>query len=69
MSRPMTERQDYVYNAVIDFIKREDMPPTLRELEPLVGMGKCAIRDCLKSIEKKGFIELLPGKARGIKII
>lgn len=59
---------------VLSFIQKSQQetgfPPTVREIAEALGYrSPNNVRQHLRLIEQKGFIRLLPGKARGIEII
>jgi repressor LexA len=54
--------------AIRDFIHRQDMPPTVRELGQMFSLKSSTMFAHLKALEKKGFIRRTPGKSRGIQL-
>lgn len=65
----LTEQQA----RILDFIKRSaeqaGMPPTLAEICQEFGFSvRATAAQHLKAIEQKGYIELLPGTSRGIRL-
>ncbi len=67
MSTP-TDRQQ----AILDFLHAHrathGLPPTTGELAAAFGIQLNAARKHLQALAAKGLIELLPGKARGIRL-
>ena len=70
---PLTDRQKVVFRFVRRKIKSGN-PPTLSEIaekcypESELLAAKGAARQCLRSIENKGYITVVPMQPRGIKL-
>ena len=63
----LTARQSVVYDFIVEFLGKEGMPPTVREVATALGFKSLnSVREHLRLIEKKGFVELRAGVARGI---
>lgn len=65
----LTQRQLKTLDAIVDSIKDNGFPPTVRELQEALGVS--SVRGAavhLDALEKKGFIER-NGKARGIRVL
>lgn len=67
--KPITERQQQVLNALVDFHNLHGYPPTYSELARLISVasGNAAFEH-LRALEKKGYITIASGIARGIKV-
>jgi len=66
----LTDRQRQVLDFIRDTIGQKGYPPTVRDIAnhlDIVSLN--AVRRHLKSVEKKGYIHVEPGKSRGIKIL
>lgn len=58
-----------VLNAIVHFLDKNKIPPTIRELCKLTGYkSTCTVQDKLKSLESKGYIETTARGKRTIKI-
>lgn len=69
MSRGLTQRQNEILNFLREFIEMNGFPPTLREICLHFGMASTrASSDHLIALQRKGFITLDEGKARGIRL-
>jgi repressor LexA len=64
----LTDMQRRVLQAIRDFIRRQDMPPTVREIGQHFDLKSSTVFAHLKALEKKGFIRRTPGKSRGIQL-
>ncbi len=66
----LTDRQREVYRYIEERINREGQPPTIREIGDKFGLSSTnAVRDLLKALIKKGYIEKSAAVARGIRLI
>ncbi|MCD4782968.1 MAG: transcriptional repressor LexA [Candidatus Eremiobacteraeota bacterium] len=66
----LTDRQSQVLGFIRATIEQKGYPPTIRDIAnhlDIVSLN--AVRRHLKSIEKKGYIHVEPGKSRGIKLL
>lgn len=72
--KTMTPRQREIYDWIVEYMKREKMPPTLQEIVEAMGMhSKNGPAVQLRAIEKKGWIRRMAGpgpyrKSRGIRL-
>ncbi len=70
MDEPLTGRQAQVLALVRERIARDGMPPTRQEICAALGFrSPNAAEDHLRALARKGVIELLPGAARGIRVL
>ncbi len=70
MTDGLTEKQSEILRFVQYFLDSEGYPPTRREIaEGMAYKSDNAAQEHLLAIERKGWIELRPGIARGIKIV
>lgn len=68
--KPITDRQQQVLNAIVDFHNQHGYPPTYTELAARIGVASGnAAAEHLKALQKKGYITIATGTARGIKVI
>jgi repressor LexA len=72
MGEPMTEltaRQAEVLQLIADFLQATGFPPTRAEIAKQLGFRSAnAAEDHLRALERKGYIEMLPGASRGIRL-
>ena len=69
-TRPLTARQQEVYELIKTTIDATGMPPTRAEIARQLGFRSAnAAEEHLKALAKKGVIEMMPGMSRGIRVI
>lgn len=67
--RPLTPRQAQILALIKNNIMDTGMPPTRAEIANLLGFKSAnAAEEHLKALAKKGYIEMLPGTSRGIRL-
>lgn len=65
----LTPRQAEILAFIRDTIAETGMPPTRAEINAALGFrSPNAAESHLRALEKKGAIELLPGRSRGIRL-
>jgi repressor LexA len=65
----LTSEQERVYAFIVDWRKRSGFPPTVREIaDGLNYRSPNNVRQHLRLIERKGYLKIVTGKARGIEI-
>jgi len=65
----LTSEQQRVMSFILSYREENGIPPTVREIATALGYRSLNnVRQHLRLIEQKGFLRLLPGKARGIEI-
>ncbi|MGL5798520.1 MAG: transcriptional repressor LexA [Plesiomonas sp.] len=68
--KPLTERQQQVYNLIRDHIMETGMPPTRAEIARDLGFrSPNAAEEHLKALARKGAIEIVAGASRGIRLL
>jgi len=68
-NRPLTPRQQQIFDLIKEKISETGMPPTRAEIADFFGFKSAnAAEEHLKALAKKGFIEMLPGTSRGIRL-
>ncbi|EFG9986414.1 LexA family transcriptional regulator [Escherichia coli] len=66
----LTPRQSEVLDAINLYRDRTGFPPTIVELAGLIGCSSAnAAAGHVKSLQKKGYISVAPGVARGITVL
>jgi len=72
MGEPMNEltaRQAEVLQLIADFLQATGFPPTRAEIAKQLGFRSAnAAEDHLRALERKGYIEMMPGASRGIRL-
>ena len=65
----LTDRQQAILDFVRERIGRDGLPPTWAEIAQAFGFRQTrAAQKHLQALAAKGYLELLPGKARGIRL-
>ncbi|MCM3599024.1 transcriptional regulator [Metabacillus idriensis] len=66
----LTDKQNEVLNALYEFIKKEGLPPSYRDLMKIVNLkSSSTIKGHLDRLKEKGFITWEPGLPRTLKIV
>ena len=69
-SNKLSETQGKVLNFLNDYSREKGFPPTLREIASHFGLkGPKAPQKTLKILEKKGYLQRIPGGSRAIEIL
>jgi len=67
--RPLTPRQSQIFDLIKERISATGMPPTRAEIADFFGFKSAnAAEEHLKALAKKGYIEMLAGTSRGIRL-
>lgn len=67
--RSLTPRQEQIFDLIKEKIADTGMPPTRAEIASFFGFKSAnAAEEHLKALAKKGYIEMLPGTSRGIRL-
>ena len=67
--RALTDRQQAILDFVTTRITEQGLPPTLAEIAQAFGFNQVrAAHKHLQALATKGHLELLPGRARGIRV-
>jgi len=67
--RPLTSRQQQIFDFIREKISDTGMPPTRAEIAEFFGFKSAnAAEEHLKALAKKGYIEMLAGTSRGIRL-
>lgn len=70
MKRHLTARQQEIFDFVKQHIETTGMPPTRVEIAREIGFkSPNAAEEHLKALARKGYIEMLSGTSRGIRIL
>ncbi|MCP4711057.1 MAG: hypothetical protein GY869_20755 [Planctomycetes bacterium] len=68
--KPLTQKQEQVLDFVGQYSQEQGFPPTMREIGQAIDLPNIsAVRGHLAALEKKGYINKDPDKARSIRII
>ncbi len=70
MRTPLTERQNDAFEYIRRCIRDRRTPPTIQEMGTELGVrSPNAVVKLLKALERKGYIEREPRRARGLRIV
>jgi repressor LexA len=65
----LTPRQAEILQLIADFLQATGFPPTRAEIAQQFGFRSAnAAEEHLRALERKGYIEMLPGASRGIRL-
>ncbi|MDE1515628.1 MULTISPECIES: transcriptional repressor LexA [Vibrio] len=68
--KPLTPRQQQVFDLIKTQIEQTGMPPTRAEIAKELGFRSAnAAEEHLKALARKQVIEMVPGASRGIRIL
>lgn len=66
----LTKRQSEIFELIKSHIAESGMPPTRMEIAEVFGFrSPNAAEEHLRTLARKGYIEMLPGASRGIRVI
>ncbi len=66
----LTKRQGEILTLIQEYIYDEGYPPTRMEIAEAFGFrSPNASEEHLRALERKGYIEMLPGSSRGIRVL
>ncbi|MBL7995525.1 transcriptional repressor LexA [bacterium] len=61
----LTKKQDAVYQFILQSIKKNGFPPTLREIGNKFSLSLGTIQDHISLLKAKGYLKVKPNTARG----
>lgn len=68
--KPLTERQQQIYDLIKSHIQSTGMPPTRAEIASKLGFRSAnAAEEHLKALARKGAIEMIASSSRGIRLL
>lgn len=68
--KPLTDRQQQIYDLIKEHISETGMPPTRAEIAAQLGFRSAnAAEEHLKALARKGAIEMIAGSSRGIRLL
>lgn len=69
MNRPLTPRQQNVYDFIVKTMNELGYPPTRAEIARALGFrSPNAAEEHLRALNRKGVIRMIPGTSRGIRL-
>lgn len=70
LSIPLSPRQRQILTRIAEFIAQQGRPPTRADLARAMGLrNRQGIDQHLRALERKGYLELEPGIARGLRLV
>jgi repressor LexA len=68
--KQLTPRQQQVFELIRHYLQAQGMPPTRAEMAQALGLRSAnAVEDHLKALARKGYIEILSGRNRNIRLL
>ncbi len=65
----LTDKQQATLDFIRAWLQQHDMPPALAEIARGLGFPHASTaQKCLQALQRKGYLSLVPGKARGIRL-
>lgn len=66
----MTERQHEILVTINNYIEREGISPTVRELCDITGIKSTStVHGYIKSLQTQGYISMIKGSPRSMRIV
>lgn len=69
MRDTLTARQKEILNFIIEYINREEYPPSVRDIKDKFGFSTNAAHQYTRILIKKKYIEVDPKKSRAIRVL
>lgn len=66
---PLDEEDYQLYKFLIDYIKSNGYPPTVREIGKELGCPSSMVQPKLYRLEVRGKLKVTPGMSRAIKLL
>jgi repressor LexA len=67
---PLSPRQQQILQRITEFIAQQGRPPTRADLARAMGLrNRQGIEQHLRALERKGYLQLEPGIARGLRLL
>ena len=67
---PLTPVEQQVYHYLLDFLSEHTFQPSVREIAKRLRIPSTkSVADLLASLEKKGYVERVAGRSRGVKLV
>lgn len=67
--KDLTEKQQLVFQFIVDSVREKGFPPTIREIGDQFGITAKGAYDHLKAVEKKGYIRTSKNQSRAIELL
>src|SRR5262245_34435988 len=66
----LSPRQQEILQLIAEFMAQQDRPPTRADLARALGLrNRQGIDQHLRALERKGYLQLEPGIARGLRLL
>ena len=63
----LTKKQEDVYNYILQSMRKNGFPPTIREIADHFSVSIGTVQDHISAIESKGYLKIKPNTARGFE--
>lgn len=68
--KPLTNRQQQVLDLIRNYLHEQGIPPTRMEIAQRLGFRSAnAVEDHLKALVRKGYVDMLSGRNRNIRLL
>jgi repressor LexA len=68
--KQITPRQQQILDLIRSYLQEQGMPPTRLEIARMLGVRSVnAVEDHLKALVRKGYVDLLSGRSRNIRLL
>ncbi len=67
--RDLTKKMAQLMELIQEYEEGNGMAPSQKELAEMIGADRAAVRKRLHALKRRGYIQLIEGRWRGIKII
>lgn len=67
--KPLSDRQQQIFDYLQQCIVQDESVPSYREIGEHFDIAAPSVLQHLRAIESKGYIEIVPGMARGIRLL
>lgn len=66
----MTEKQHEILLIIDEYIKKEGISPTVREICDIAGLkSSSTVHGYIKRLQKQGYIQMIKGSPRSMRVI
>jgi repressor LexA len=67
---PLTPIEQQVYHFLLDFLSEHTFQPSVREIAKQLRIPSTkSVADLLAALEKKGYVERVAGRSRGVRLV
>ncbi len=67
--KPLTQKQARLIAVIKSCIKKRGYTPTISEMAKDMSVTCTPINSMLRVLERNGYVEIVPGQARGVRVL